>query len=147
MNSIYTGLFCLSVFNFMYAADVCFTGSHHEWCQYGCCDNRCCAYTTMAIVGAVFGGLVLIATLVACGICIYCMCKKPQNSRGTIVHPTNSNSVYVHNSAYGHPPPSYNQYSAFPASRPPPYSDPVFPPGTVSSSTTSNTGHPPPAYT
>lgn len=34
-------LFLFSV----YAADVCFTGSHHEWCQYGCCDNRCCAYT------------------------------------------------------------------------------------------------------
>lgn len=125
------------------AADFCYFDNRVKYCDYGCCSEKCCGLSTMAIVGIVIGAVIALAAVVGCVICLACMCKQSANRQSNMVQPyQNTNSVYVHNSAHPpprHPPPSYGQYSSYPGSTDTGYgiNDPAYPPSHP----------PPPAYT
>ena len=49
---------------------------------------------TLAIIGIVIGGIMLLVTIGACVVCVVCMCKQ-KSSSGHVVQPYNNNSNHV----------------------------------------------------
>lgn len=144
-----TGILLIAFVSEARASDLCIFNTGIEYCDYGCCDNRCCGLSTIAIVGLVIGAVLSLVTVVGCVVCLVCMCKQSAARQSAVQPYHNNNSVVVNNTAPFHhppprPPPSYDQYNSYPGGSNPAYGfgDSVYPPGFLQTEK-----QPPPPYT
>lgn len=75
------------------AAKWCDFGDSRKYCDHGCCGDVCCTveiWLIVAIIGGVFGGILLISF----AICLFCVFVKHNVKPGRVIHPAPGNHAF-----------------------------------------------------